>query len=390
MNTQTRTAPRAENRLADATRLGAVHLTVTDLDRSVAFYQDAIGLRLHQREDPAAAMGAGGDDLARPRRGAGRPSRRPPRRPLPLRPADAEPRGARPRAPAPRRDAHADRGRLRPRHLRGDLPSRPRRQRHRARRRPPARGRGRRCETLGRPDPLDLDGLLGTLGDAEPVRARRPRHDRRPRPPARERHRRRAPLLRGRRRLRADDRHGERGLRVRRAATTTTSASTPGAASASRAPRRRRASPGCGTGRSSLAAPTTSPPRAPGSRPRASGSPTATAACSSTTRPGSRCCSRSTRGERPRGRDAGRPARRRAGRSTRATGARGRDPRRAVGVRPAVDRHVPAGPALARRDPRRAGVGRPAHAHRVPGRARARPGRRGPAQRPLRPPDARC
>jgi catechol 2,3-dioxygenase len=49
--------------LADATRLGAVHLTVTDLDRSVAFYQDAIGLRLHRREDPVAAMGAGGEDL---------------------------------------------------------------------------------------------------------------------------------------------------------------------------------------------------------------------------------------------------------------------------------------------------------------------------------------
>ena len=49
--------------LADDTRLGAVHLTVTDLDRSVAFYQDAIGLRVHRREDPVAAMGAGGEDL---------------------------------------------------------------------------------------------------------------------------------------------------------------------------------------------------------------------------------------------------------------------------------------------------------------------------------------
>lgn len=44
-------------------RLGAVELTVTDLDRSVAFYQDAIGLRLHRRDDAAAAMGAGGADL---------------------------------------------------------------------------------------------------------------------------------------------------------------------------------------------------------------------------------------------------------------------------------------------------------------------------------------
>ena len=54
--------------------------------------------------------------------------------------------------PAPRRDAHADRGRLRPRHLRGDLPARPRRQRHRARRRPPARAVADRSTTLGRPE----------------------------------------------------------------------------------------------------------------------------------------------------------------------------------------------------------------------------------------------
>jgi catechol 2,3-dioxygenase len=49
--------------LPAALRLGAVHLTVTDLDRSVAFYQDAIGLKLHSREGDAAAMGAGGEDL---------------------------------------------------------------------------------------------------------------------------------------------------------------------------------------------------------------------------------------------------------------------------------------------------------------------------------------
>lgn len=44
-------------------RLGAVHLTATDLDRSVGFYQDSLGLRLHRREDPVAALGAGEDDL---------------------------------------------------------------------------------------------------------------------------------------------------------------------------------------------------------------------------------------------------------------------------------------------------------------------------------------
>jgi catechol 2,3-dioxygenase len=49
--------------LPDALRLGAVHLTVTNVDRSVGFYQDAIGLQLHHREETTAAMGAGGEDL---------------------------------------------------------------------------------------------------------------------------------------------------------------------------------------------------------------------------------------------------------------------------------------------------------------------------------------
>src|SRR3954451_22039048 len=44
-------------------RLGPTHLTVSDLDRSVAFYQDAIGLRVHEHEDGVAALGAGADDV---------------------------------------------------------------------------------------------------------------------------------------------------------------------------------------------------------------------------------------------------------------------------------------------------------------------------------------
>ena len=44
-------------------RVGAVELTVTDLDRSVDFYETAIGLRLHGREGNRAALGAGGEDL---------------------------------------------------------------------------------------------------------------------------------------------------------------------------------------------------------------------------------------------------------------------------------------------------------------------------------------
>jgi catechol 2,3-dioxygenase len=65
MNETTARAPRSTTgaALADATRLGAVHLTVTDLDRSLPFYEDAIGLQVHHRAAGVAALGAGGEDL---------------------------------------------------------------------------------------------------------------------------------------------------------------------------------------------------------------------------------------------------------------------------------------------------------------------------------------
>jgi catechol 2,3-dioxygenase len=40
-------------------------LSVADLDRQVAFYQEVIGLRLHWREGASAGLGAGGEDLLR-------------------------------------------------------------------------------------------------------------------------------------------------------------------------------------------------------------------------------------------------------------------------------------------------------------------------------------
>ena len=49
--------------LPDGLRLGAVHLTVTDLERSIPFYQSAIGLRLTGRDGSEAALGAGGENL---------------------------------------------------------------------------------------------------------------------------------------------------------------------------------------------------------------------------------------------------------------------------------------------------------------------------------------
>jgi len=45
--------------LPAALRLGPVHLTVTDLDRSVAWYQEALGLRVHRHDPDAAELGDG-------------------------------------------------------------------------------------------------------------------------------------------------------------------------------------------------------------------------------------------------------------------------------------------------------------------------------------------
>jgi catechol 2,3-dioxygenase len=44
-------------------RLGAVHLTVTDLDRSVAWYQTALGLRVHRHDVDSAVLGDGSVDV---------------------------------------------------------------------------------------------------------------------------------------------------------------------------------------------------------------------------------------------------------------------------------------------------------------------------------------
>ena len=44
-------------------RVGTVELTVTDLDRSVHFYETAIGLQLHGCKGNRAALGGGGEDL---------------------------------------------------------------------------------------------------------------------------------------------------------------------------------------------------------------------------------------------------------------------------------------------------------------------------------------
>ena len=49
--------------LPPATRMGAVHLTVADLDRSLSYYETQIGLQVHARDGGRARLGTGGEDL---------------------------------------------------------------------------------------------------------------------------------------------------------------------------------------------------------------------------------------------------------------------------------------------------------------------------------------
>lgn len=49
--------------LPETLTLGPVHIVVTDLERSIAFYESAIGLQLDSRDDGIARFGAGADVL---------------------------------------------------------------------------------------------------------------------------------------------------------------------------------------------------------------------------------------------------------------------------------------------------------------------------------------
>ena len=49
--------------IAPATRMGAVHLTVSQLERSLDYWQGQIGLRVHERGGRRATLGTGGEDL---------------------------------------------------------------------------------------------------------------------------------------------------------------------------------------------------------------------------------------------------------------------------------------------------------------------------------------
>jgi len=53
----------ASHEIAPATRLGAVHLTVSDLRRSRRYYQDAIGLETLVEDERRLSLGVGGEEL---------------------------------------------------------------------------------------------------------------------------------------------------------------------------------------------------------------------------------------------------------------------------------------------------------------------------------------
>lgn len=56
-------SPPSAARLPPTLRLGATHLTVADVDGSIAFYENALGLHLPARDGATAVLGAGGEDL---------------------------------------------------------------------------------------------------------------------------------------------------------------------------------------------------------------------------------------------------------------------------------------------------------------------------------------
>src|SRR3954454_15539197 len=59
----THSDPRDAVVLPAALRLGAVHLTVADVDRAVAWYQQALGLRVQRHEAGSAELGDGTETL---------------------------------------------------------------------------------------------------------------------------------------------------------------------------------------------------------------------------------------------------------------------------------------------------------------------------------------
>jgi catechol 2,3-dioxygenase len=56
-------ASEVELKLDPGTKLGNVHLTISNLERSISFYQNSMGFKIHNQSGGTAYLGSGGDDL---------------------------------------------------------------------------------------------------------------------------------------------------------------------------------------------------------------------------------------------------------------------------------------------------------------------------------------
>lgn len=65
MNALSNSETKTEFSIHPATLIGHVSLSVANLENQIAFYQQALGFRLHWREGNQAGLGAGGSDLLR-------------------------------------------------------------------------------------------------------------------------------------------------------------------------------------------------------------------------------------------------------------------------------------------------------------------------------------
>ena len=62
---QTQPQTKSEFSIHPATKMGHISLTVASLENQIAFYQQALGFKLHWREGNKAGLGSGGTDLLR-------------------------------------------------------------------------------------------------------------------------------------------------------------------------------------------------------------------------------------------------------------------------------------------------------------------------------------
>jgi catechol 2,3-dioxygenase len=56
-------APNSNLKLDPKTKLGYVHLTISDMERAISFYQNVMGFQVHQREGDTTYLGSGSENI---------------------------------------------------------------------------------------------------------------------------------------------------------------------------------------------------------------------------------------------------------------------------------------------------------------------------------------